>query len=211
VVNDDVASQKKKGGKKPRPKAEQIYAAIANLEMFEKFWVWYKDDFCSVTTHHGGHKVEAGEAWLKLEETNFFGVGPDGFRKGVAIQRKNRDPRGVGIMHACRFLAGGEKGEPDWLVGYREINGGSKYSAKDFLSGSDGKTSGSVVTDSEMEIRREHNRLSQPASQIIPGSGFTRQGVTTIWDILERPSEAAEYLKWLRSQEPEEDEHPMAI
>jgi hypothetical protein len=120
--------------KKAAPKAAAIYARIKDLPRFERFWAWYSKDFCSVTSHNGGSKSEAGAAWLHLEQTDYLGVGVEGFNQGVKIQIKKRPLDGVGIQHACRFLSGGGKGEPDWLVDYQESIASEHVSPKAFLS-----------------------------------------------------------------------------
>lgn len=115
-------------GKRKTRSAKEIYDAMESFDDFMTFWKWYKDDVTSLpgVSHDGGNRAEAGEAWLKLEANNFFGLGKDAFWQAIALQlekiksKKNSKGEVIGILHACRFLGGGEKGEPDWLVTYEE-------------------------------------------------------------------------------------------
>jgi hypothetical protein len=115
-------------GKKKTRIAKEIYDAMESFDDFMTFWKWYKDDVTSLpgVSHDGGNRAEAGEVWLKLESNNFFGLGKDAFWQAIALQlekiksKKNSKGEVIGILHACRFLGGGEKGEPDWLVTYEE-------------------------------------------------------------------------------------------
>lgn len=114
--------------KKKSVKADEIYAAMDSFDDFMVFWKWYRKDVASLpgVGHNGGNRAEAGEAWLKLEANNFFGLGKATFWQAIALQlekiKSNRTSKGevIGVLHACRFLGGGENGEPDWLVTYEE-------------------------------------------------------------------------------------------
>jgi hypothetical protein len=114
--------------RKKTRKADEIYAAMYSFDDFMRFWKWYKKDVISLpgASHDGGNRAEAGEVWLRLEANNFFGLGKATFWQAIALQlekmKSTRSSKGevIGILHACRFLGGGEKGEPDWLVTYEE-------------------------------------------------------------------------------------------
>ena len=57
----------------------------------------------------------------------------------------------------------------------------------------------------EKEILAEHRRLYLPLGVIAIESGCRRFGVTTIYDITKRPTEAIAYLTWLKSQPTPQD------
>ncbi len=114
--------------------SKDVYESIKDQETFEKFWNWYRTVFCKVAEHSGGKKVDAGLAWIQLEENNFFGVSLEGFRKGCKICLSKRSSKGIGIKHACRFLNGGQYGEPDWLTEYQDTFS-QKLTDSSFLDG----------------------------------------------------------------------------
>lgn len=58
----------------------------------------------------------------------------------------------------------------------------------------------------EAEMRAEHGRLYHTGVLIMSGSGCSRFGVTTIYDIAKRPTEAIAYLTWLKQQPTPQDE-----
>jgi hypothetical protein len=115
-------------GKKKTRSAKEIYAAMENFDDFMTFWNWYKSEVASLpgVSHDGGNRAEAGEAWLKLEANNFFDLGKTTFWQAIALQlekiksKKSSKGEVIGVVHASRFLTGGEKGEPNWLVTYEE-------------------------------------------------------------------------------------------
>lgn len=166
-----------------------MYAELIDRSRFEKVWAWHRDNICSIAGAEAGDKVAAAWAWKELEESNFYGKGIEGFKKGCALfKAKAIATHGVGIQHVSRFLTGPVKGEPRWLTYLNESE--APQVVGDFLDG--------VDTGSTREaIGAELTRLG--ISGLLPQNWAQQTGRATVSDL--STGQAAEYLAWLRQQE----------
>jgi hypothetical protein len=173
----------------PKKKAVDVYAVLIDRPRFEKVWAWHRDNICSIAGAEAGDKVAAAWAWKELEETNFYGKGIDGFKKGCALfKTKTIATHGVGVQHVSRFLTGPVKGEPRWLTYLNEAE--EPQISGDFLEG--------VDTDSTQEaIGAELTRLGRTG--LLPPDWAKGTNCTTVSELSGK--DAARYLAWLRQQE----------
>ena len=135
------------GANKKQPTGQDIYKAMKFPDVFESWWSWYKAKICSIPEAHGkpksspGIKAKAGLDWLKLEESDFKGIGLAEFRLACQLYHKQAfETGGVGVQHGCRFLSGGAAGEPKWLELYQEAHAPATEATPDEFLGDVGES-----------------------------------------------------------------------
>ena len=135
------------GANKKQPTGQDIYRAMKFPDVFQAWWSWYKAKICSIPEAHGkpksspGIKAKAGLDWLKLEESDFKGIGLAEFRLACQLYHKQAfETGGVGVQHGCRFLSGGAAGEPKWLELYQEAHAPATEATPDEFLGDVGES-----------------------------------------------------------------------
>lgn len=80
-------------------------------DFFERFWVFYRDTYCSIDHSRAGSKAKAKKAWGKLMVTRELA-----YKIRAYLESKMRTEwwkRGIGIQHASTFLNAIASGDVD--------------------------------------------------------------------------------------------------
>lgn len=80
-------------------------------DLFERFWVWYRDTYCAADHSRAGSKAKAKKAWDKLKVTNELA-----YKIRAYLESRMRTDwwkRGIGIPYASSFLNSIAKGDND--------------------------------------------------------------------------------------------------
>jgi phage replication O-like protein O len=185
--------------------ADQIYAAIADLEAFNKFWVWYGTKVCTIPAQNAspGNKAEAGKQWLHLEKTNFLGKGFEQFRQGCKKARALAvETQGIGTRHACRFLCPSNN-SPVWLEQLDDV-----APAGDFLEDDQPTTADPVTRPAPVAIdvpdwvaklpwQKQQDWMADQRRQISEGTWQAPQSAAPAEDIPADPDRLAELMRGL--------------
>lgn len=184
----DCSARKKKG---KGESANEIYASLANLEVFENFWKWIAGEYAKVSDPKTGRKpalgskAEAAKAWRDYIES---GDRVEDLRQAAQLASKVNAFQQIGLPHICRWLKDGH-----WeniLTQYEATNGESAAIAGEFAGGDSGLSQEELTQALGKELSRLGlNGLLTPEWQ-------EKTGCVLISELDQSKTQA--YLKYLR-------------